>query len=191
MGTPSTQTLRATPMTLSPSIRSPRRPPATAGMSLRWEPDLDAVPELAPTSPDHSCLPAEHTQSPGPPDGRHAKSICCILQCIALQERSRRSDVCRISGELACTWHAPLGRYMRPSTQVSSYLPFLVINPCWAFALPPHLHFWRSASALRWMQIQRAKLCMPSQQFAVRLQTDCMVLVPAPTVRLPDSHMYA
>ena len=56
MGTPSTQTLRAIPMTLSPSIQSPRRPPAMAGMSLRWAADLDDVPEPAPTSPDTKTL---------------------------------------------------------------------------------------------------------------------------------------
>ena len=32
---------------------------------------------------------------------------------------------------------------------------------------------------------------MPSQHRAIRLQTDCMVVVPAPVVRLPDSHLYA
>ena len=26
---------------------------------------------------------------------------------------------------------------------------------------------------------------------AIELQTECMVIVPAPVVRLPDSHMYA
>ena len=34
-------------------------------------------------------------------------------------------------------------------------------------------------------------LCMPSQHHAIGLQTDCMVVVPAPVVRLPDSHVYA
>ena len=34
-------------------------------------------------------------------------------------------------------------------------------------------------------------LCMPSQHHAIGLQTDCMVLVPAPVVRLPDSHVHA
>ena len=36
-------------------------------------------------------------------------------------------------------------------------------------------------------------LCMPSQHHAIAsgLQTDCMVVVPAPVVRLPDSHVYA
>ena len=32
---------------------------------------------------------------------------------------------------------------------------------------------------------------MPSQHHAIALQTDCMVLVLAPVVRLPDSHVYA
>ena len=32
---------------------------------------------------------------------------------------------------------------------------------------------------------------MPSQKFAIEPQTDCMVIVPAPVVRLPDSYMYA
>lgn len=32
---------------------------------------------------------------------------------------------------------------------------------------------------------------MPSQHNASRLQTDCMVVVPGPMVRLPDSHLYA
>ena len=30
-----------------------------------------------------------------------------------------------------------------------------------------------------------------SQHHAIALQTDCMVVVPAPVVRLPDSHVYA
>ena len=34
-------------------------------------------------------------------------------------------------------------------------------------------------------------LCMPSQYHAIGLQTDGMVAVPAPVVRLPDSHVYA
>jgi hypothetical protein len=34
-------------------------------------------------------------------------------------------------------------------------------------------------------------LYMLSQHRAVGLQTDCMVVVPAPVVRLPDSHVYA
>ena len=34
-------------------------------------------------------------------------------------------------------------------------------------------------------------LCMPSQHCAIGLQTDCMVVVPAPVMRLPDSHVYA
>ena len=34
-------------------------------------------------------------------------------------------------------------------------------------------------------------LCMPIQHYAIGLQTDCMVIVPAPMVRLPDSHAYA
>ena len=34
-------------------------------------------------------------------------------------------------------------------------------------------------------------LCMLSQNRAIGLQTDCMVIVPAPVVRLPDSHVYA
>ena len=34
-------------------------------------------------------------------------------------------------------------------------------------------------------------LCMPSQHHAIGLQTDCMVVVPAPVVRIPDSHVYA
>ena len=34
-------------------------------------------------------------------------------------------------------------------------------------------------------------LCMPSQHYAIGLQSDCMVVVPAPLVRLPDSHVYA
>ena len=33
--------------------------------------------------------------------------------------------------------------------------------------------------------------CMLQQHRAVGLQTDCMVAVPAPVVRLPDSHVYA
>ena len=78
-------------------------------LSLNWHP-LALITAVCLLS-THNCL--------APPDGRHAKSICCILRCLALQERSRRYDVCRISGELACTWHAPLGRYMRLSTQVS------------------------------------------------------------------------
>ena len=34
-------------------------------------------------------------------------------------------------------------------------------------------------------------LCMPSQHHAIGLQTDCMVLVPWPMLRLPDSHLDA
>ena len=34
-------------------------------------------------------------------------------------------------------------------------------------------------------------LCMPSQHDAIGLQTDCMVVVPGPVMRLPDSHVYA
>ena len=34
-------------------------------------------------------------------------------------------------------------------------------------------------------------LYMLSQHRAIGLQTDCMVVVPAPVVRLPDSHVYA
>ena len=34
-------------------------------------------------------------------------------------------------------------------------------------------------------------LYMLPQHHAIGLQTDCMVLVPAPVVRLPDSHVYA
>ena len=33
--------------------------------------------------------------------------------------------------------------------------------------------------------------CMLQQHCAIGLQTDCMVAVPAPVVRLPDSHVYA
>ena len=33
-------------------------------------------------------------------------------------------------------------------------------------------------------------LCMPSQHHAIGLHTDCMVVVSAPVVRLPDSHVY-
>ena len=32
---------------------------------------------------------------------------------------------------------------------------------------------------------------MLSQYCAIGMQTDCMVIVPAPVVRLLDSHMYA
>ena len=32
---------------------------------------------------------------------------------------------------------------------------------------------------------------MPSQHHAIGLQTDCMLVVPGPLVRLPDSHVYA
>ena len=34
-------------------------------------------------------------------------------------------------------------------------------------------------------------LCMPSRHHAIGLQTDCMVTVLAPVVRLLDSHVYA
>ena len=34
-------------------------------------------------------------------------------------------------------------------------------------------------------------LCIPSQHHATGLQTDCMVIVPGPMVRLPDSQVYA
>ena len=160
MGTPSTQTLRATPMTLSPSIQSPRQPPAMAGMSLRWAPDQDAVPEPAPTSPDHSCLSAEHTQLPGPLDDRHAKSMCCLLQCLAAGDIKASwcmQDFWGAGLYLTCSAgqiHAPFNS--------SKFFASLVINPCWAPALPAHLHFWRSAYVLRWMQIQSAKrsVCM-------------------------------
>ena len=33
--------------------------------------------------------------------------------------------------------------------------------------------------------------CKLSQHHAIGLQTDCMVVVPAPVVRLPDSYVYA
>ena len=33
-------------------------------------------------------------------------------------------------------------------------------------------------------------LCMPSHHHAIGLQTDCMVVVSALMVRLPDSHVY-
>ena len=33
--------------------------------------------------------------------------------------------------------------------------------------------------------------CKSSQHQAIGMQTDCMVIVPAPVVRLPDSHVYA
>ena len=33
--------------------------------------------------------------------------------------------------------------------------------------------------------------CMLQKHRAIGLQTDCMMVVPAPVVRLPDSHVYA
>ena len=33
--------------------------------------------------------------------------------------------------------------------------------------------------------------CMLQQHCAIGLQTDCMMAVPAPVARLPDSHVYA
>ena len=34
-------------------------------------------------------------------------------------------------------------------------------------------------------------LYMPSRHHAIGLQTNCVVVMPAPMVRLPDSHVYA
>ena len=53
---------------------------------------------------------------------------------------------------------------------------------CTGVGTPMHLGF--SVSCL-------LMPCMLQQHRAVGLQTDCMVAVPAPVVRLPDSHVYA
>ena len=42
-----------------------------------------------------------------------------------------------------------------------------------------------------WQVVLTVMLYMLSQNRAIGLQTDCMVIVPAPVVRLPDSHVYA
>ena len=60
----------------------------------------------------------------------------------------------------------------------SKFPACLVINPCWASALPAYLRFWRSAYVLRWVQVQSAKRsdCMKSHGLRALALVVCAVL---------------
>ena len=53
------------------------------------------------------------------------------------------------------------------------------------------VHSAGACSLIRLGFMMHCPLCFIAHYRAIGLQTDCMVTVPAPVVRLPDSHVYA